>query len=104
MIKGTFYEIDLKYIGEFKFLFSENTSHKCGDKKYFMESFWNPPQYGIVDFIVGYGVDDIEEEMNRVNEDMSYFVDGARISCKVHIEEDNNDDGVYEEILRYVGL
>ena len=75
IIQGTFYEINLEELGEFKFLFSENKESKSVKDKFFVESFWNPPNYGLVDFIVGYYCESIECEINRIIEDMSYFID-----------------------------
>lgn len=99
IIKGTFYKINVEDLGEFNFLFSENINDKRFTKKYFMESYWNPDNYGIVDFIVGYEVDNIEEEINRITEDMSYFIDGARISCLCHMDDNTDTEGIYEGIL-----
>lgn len=104
IIKGVFYQINVDELGEFKFLFSENMDIQRGEKKYFLESFWNPPNYGLVDFIVGYYVEDIEKEMNRIKEDMNYFIDGARVSCLCRIEDGTDTEGVYEGILyKYFG-
>jgi len=99
IIKGTFYQINIGDLGEFRFLFSKNMDIQRGEKKYFLETFWNPPNYGLVDFIVGYYCEDIEKEINRIKEDMSYFIDGARVSCLCRIESGQDDEGVYEGIL-----
>ena len=99
IIQGTFYEINLEGLGEFKFLFSENKESKSVKDKFFVQSFWNPPNYGLVDFIVGYNCESIEWEINRIIEDMSYFIDGARVSCLCRIESNHDDEGVYQGIL-----
>jgi len=99
IIQGTFYEINLEGLGEFKFLFSENKESKSVKDKYHVESFWNPPNYGLVDFIVGYYCESIEWEINRIIEDMNYFIDGARVSCLSRIESNHDNEGVYQGIL-----
>ena len=103
--KGVHFEVNIKDLGEFRFLFSYNKDKgkdkesKSSNKKYFLEVFWNPPSYGLVDFLVGYYVDDIDKEMDKIIEDMSYFIDGARVSCLCRIESGHDDEGVYEGIL-----
>lgn len=105
IIKGTFYKINVEDLGEFNFLFSENKEITSGTNKYFVESYWNPDNYGLVDFIVGYYVDDIEDEIYKITNDMSYFINGARISCECHMDDVSDDEGVYENILvSYFGL
>lgn len=99
IIKGTFFQINIDDLGEFKFLFSENKDIRKGTDKYLMESFWNPPNYGLVDFIVGYYCADTEKEMHRIIDDPSYFIDGARVSCLCRIESGHDDEGVYQGIL-----
>jgi hypothetical protein len=97
--KGISYQFDVKGLGEFRFIFSRNYNITKGTDKYYFESYWNPERYGLVDFIVGYYVDNIEDEVKRLSHDLSYFIDGARISCICRIEADNDDEGVYEGIL-----
>lgn len=97
--QGYFFEINIKDLGEFKFLFSDNEDVRPGTNKFFVECFWNPPNYGLVDHIVGYYCEEIEKEMDRITEDMSYFIDGARVSCVCRIEDGHDDEGVYEGIL-----
>jgi len=99
IIQGTFYEINLEELGEFKFLFSENKESKSVKDKFFVQSFWNPPNYGLVDHIVGYYCESIEWEINRIIEDMSYFIDGARVSCLCRINDNSDNEGVYQGIL-----
>ena len=99
IIQGTYYEINLEGLGEFKFLFSENKESKSVKDKFFVESFWNPPNYGLVDFIVGYYCESIEWEINRIIDDMSYFIDGARVSCLCRINDNSDNEGVYQGIL-----
>jgi len=99
IIQGTFYEINLEGLGEFKFLFSENKESKSVKDKFFVESFWNPPNYGLVDHIVGYYCESIEWEINRIINDMNYFIDGARVSCLSRIESNHDNEGVYQGIL-----
>ena len=99
IILGTFYEINLEGLGEFKFLFSENKESKSVKDKFFVESFWNPPNYGLVDFIVGYYCESIEWEINRIIDDMSYFIDGARVSCLCRIDDNSDNEGIYQGIL-----
>ena len=99
IIQGTFYEINLEGLGEFKFLFSENKNSKSVKDKFFVESFWNPPNYGLVDHIVGYYCESIEWEINRIIDDMSYFIDGARVSCLSRIDDNSDNEGVYQGIL-----
>ena len=99
IIQGTFYEINLEGLGEFKFLFSENKESKSVKDKFFVESFWNPPNYGLVDFIVGYYCESIEWEINRIIDDMSYFIDGARVSCLCRIDDNSDNEGIYQGIL-----
>ena len=43
IIQGTYYEINLEGLGEFKFLFSKNKESKSVKDKFFVQSFWNPP-------------------------------------------------------------
>jgi len=98
--KGVSYQFDVKGLGEFRFIFSRNcdiTPGKGG--RYYFESYWNPDNYGLVDFIVGYYVDDIEDEVRRLKDDLSYFIDGARTSCQCRIDSGHDDEGVYESIL-----
>lgn len=95
MIKGTFYRIDIKDLGEFRFLFQD----KNDEGKYFMEVYWNPDNYGLVDFLYGCYVDDIKKEMSENSDDMDYFIDSARISCICRIEDGTDIEGVYEGIL-----
>ena len=108
--QGVYYDLEIKDLGEFKFLFSinedkgkledkNNQNDKSSNKEYFLEAFWNPPQYGLVDFLVGYYVDDIDKEMDKIIDDMSYFIDGARVSCLCRIKNNHDDEGVYEGIL-----
>ena len=99
IIQGTYYEINLEGLGEFKFLFSENKESKSVKDKFFVESFWNPPNYGLVDHIVGYYCESVEWEINRIIEDMSYFIDGARVSCLCRIDDNSDNEGVYQSIL-----
>ena len=99
IIQGTYYEINLEGLGEFKFLFSENKESKSVKDKFFVESFWNPPNYGLVDHIVGYYCKSIELEINKIIDDMSYFIDCARVSCLCRIDSNHDDEGVYEGIL-----
>lgn len=99
IIKGTFYKIKVEDLGEFNFLFSENKGINPDTKNYFMESYWNPDNYGRIDFIVGYYVDDIEDEIYKITKDISYFIDGAKISCECHMDDGSDDEGVYEGIL-----
>jgi hypothetical protein len=102
---GTFCEINIEGLGEFKFLFSKNPDVKPGTNKYYVESIWNPKNYGKIDFIVGYYVSDINEEIQSLMFDMSYFIDGAKIACEIHVEEDDDIDGVYTGILcSYFGV
>jgi len=99
LTQGMFYEINLERLGEFKFLFSENKESKSVKDKFFMECFWNPPNYGLVDFIVGHYCESIEWEIQRIVNDMSYYIDGARVSCLCRIDSGHDDEGVYEGIL-----
>ena len=99
IIQGTFYEINLEGLGEFKFLFSENKESKSVKDKFFVESFWNPPNYGLVDFIVGYYCESIEWEINRIIDDMNYFIDCARVSCLCRIDDNSDNEGIYQGIL-----
>jgi len=103
--KGVHFEVNIKDLGEFRFLFSNNKDKgkdkesNSSNKEYFLEAFWNPPQYGLVNFLVGYYVDDIDKEMDIIIDDMSYFIDGVRVSCLCRIESNHDDEGVYEGIL-----
>ena len=100
LTQGMFYEINLEGLGEFKFLFSENKESKSVKDKFFMECFWNPPNYGLVDHIVGYYCESVEWEINRILDDkMDYFIDGARVACLCRIDSNHDDEGVYEGIL-----
>jgi predicted RNase H-related nuclease YkuK (DUF458 family) len=98
---GVCHEIIVEGLGEFKFIFSKKDIDKWDDckEKIHLEVFWNPERYGVTDFIIGYFVDDIEEEMESIIEDMSYFIDGARISCECHLDDDTDNDGIYTGIL-----
>jgi len=99
--KGVSYQFDVKGLGEFRFIFSRNTdiTPNNGKNKYYFESYWSPESYGLVDFIVGYYVDNIEDEVKRLSYDLDYFIEGARISCECHIDADNDIDVVYTGIL-----
>ena len=99
IIQGTFYEINLEGLGEFKFLFSENKESKSVKDKFFVQSFWNPPNYGLVDFIVGYYCESVEWEINRIIDDMSYFIDGARVSCLCRIDDNSDNEGILDEFF-----
>jgi hypothetical protein len=90
---GVFHQVNIDNLGEFKFLFTNKGN------KYYLESYWNPENYGESHFIVGYEVDDIEKEISKIKEDMSYFIDGARIACECKVEAEEDIDGVYEGIL-----
>jgi len=57
------------------------------------------PNYGLVDHIVGYYCESIEWEINRIIDDMSYFIDGARVSCLCRIDDNSDNEGVYQGIL-----
>lgn len=96
---GKSYQFDIEGLGEFRFIFSRNSNITPGTDKYYFESYWNPENYGLVDFIVGYYVDDIEDEVKRLNYDLSYFIDGARVSCLCRIDAGHDNEGVYEGIL-----
>jgi len=98
-IQGRFMELIVDGLGEFKFLFKENIPDNESRGKYYMEVLWNPSGYGIVDFIVGMDIEDIDSEIEDIKEDMSYYIDGARVSCECHIENGTDDEGVYQEIL-----
>ena len=98
-IQGRFMELIVDELGEFKFLFKDNIPDDESQGKYLMEAFWNPPDYGIVDFLEGHYVDDIDLEIENIKENMSYYIDGARISCESHIENKTDDEGVYQDIL-----
>ena len=99
--KGVSYQFDVEGLGEFRFIFSRNLdiTPNNGKDKYYLESYWNPANYGLVDFIVGYYVDDIEDAVKRFSYNLDYFIDGARISCICRIEAGHDDEGVYEGIL-----
>ena len=99
--KGVSYQFDVEGLGEFRFIFSRNSdiTPNNGKDKYYLESYWNPANYGLVDFIVGYYVDDIEDAVKRFSYDLDYFIDGARISCLCRIEDGSDNEGVYEGIL-----
>ena len=99
--KGISYQFDIEGLGEFRFIFSRNNdiTPNSGKDKYYFESYWNPKQYGLVDFIVGYYVDNIEDEVKRLTYDLDYYIKGARISCECHIDTNDDIDGVYTGIL-----
>lgn len=97
--KGQSYQFDIEGLGEFRFIFSRNPDITPGKDKYYFESYWNPERYGLIDFIVGYYVDNIEDEIKRLSYDLSYFIDGAKISCQCRIDAGHDDEGVYEGIL-----
>jgi hypothetical protein len=97
--KGVSYQFDVEGLGEFRFIFSRNLDITPGTDKYYMKSYWNPESYGLVDFIVGCYINDIEDEVKGLSHDLSYFVDGARISCICRIEDGSDNEGVYEGIL-----
>ncbi len=97
MVSGSFYKVEIEELGEFRFLFENKAKHNQGN--YFLEAYWSPKNYGIVDHIVGYDVKDINIEMYKIINDMSYFIDGARVSCICHMEDNTDTEGVYEGIL-----
>lgn len=99
--RGTYFRKDVKDLGEFRFVFMKTPKEDLreGTNKYFMECFWNPKNYGMVDFVVGYYVEDIDDEIDRISDDMSYFIDGAKISCECRIGSDEDNEGMYEDIL-----
>lgn len=96
--KGVFYQIDIENLGEFRFLFHDK-GKLTETKNHYLEVYWNPSNYGLVDFLVGYDVEDIDKEIAEFQEDMSYFIDSARISCICRIEDGSDNEGVYEGIL-----
>lgn len=93
---ATAYLKEVKGLGEFKFIFSKSKDKKVG-KQLYMEAFFNPEDYGIVDFLIGYGVDDFDDEINSIENNFEYFIDCAKISCICHLEDDI--DGVYTGLL-----
>lgn len=96
---GKSYQFDIEGLGEFRFIFTENEEVTSGTDKYFLECYWNPERYGLVDFIVGYYVDNIEDTVERLSYDLDYFIEGARISCLCRIDIGQDDEAVYEDIL-----
>lgn len=95
---GIFYEISIKGLGEFKFMFSDKSADEDSQGKYFMEVFWYPDGlYGLVDLFDNKYTDDIEAEMNNL--DMDYYIDSARVACKCQIRAGFDVMGVYEKIL-----
>jgi hypothetical protein len=98
---GTFFEIDIEGLGEFRFLFSVNKEFKSKENQYYVESYWCPTNYGIVDFIEGHYVENIfKERIDIINNSMDYYIDGARISCICHIEDNTDTENVYSDILK----
>lgn len=89
---------EIEGLGEFKFIFTVNTNHP-DQSEYYVESFFNPFNYGSVDFLVGYYVNNIDEEIKRYENDFDYFIDSARISCEYAIQDTDDIDGEYTGIL-----
>lgn len=95
---GRYMELNTVNQGVFRFMFKLNPDPDP-KTKYYMEVLWNPERYGIVDFLVGMDIDDIDAEMQSIKRDISYYANGARIACEGHVEEDTDPDGVYKTIL-----
>lgn len=98
-IQGRYMELIVDGLGEFKFLFKENEPDDETQGKYIVEAFWNPHDYGIVDFIVGCYINDIDSTMESIKENMIYYIEGARVSCESHIKDGTDEEGVYQDIL-----
>jgi hypothetical protein len=47
----------------------------------------------VIDFLIGY------KEINYIINDMSYFIDGVRISYLCRIEDGTDTEGVYQGIF-----
>jgi hypothetical protein len=99
--KGKCFRFSIEGLGELTFIFTQNTKVPIpqGGKKYYVECFWNPGNYGSVDFIVGYYAESVDDEVKRLCADLDYYIDGARISCESHVINDINEE-VYLDILR----
>jgi hypothetical protein len=97
-IQGRFMELIVDGLGNFKFIFKENIPDNESQCKYIVEAFWNPPNCEIVDFIVACYIDDIDSYMEDIKNNMIYYIEGARISCKYHIENGSDNKGVYKDI------
>jgi len=93
---GKVYLREIEGLGEFTFVFSKS-KWEDSKKKYMLQSYFNPKNYGKVDFIVGYEIDSIGEEIVKLERDFDYFIDGARVSCLCNLE--NDDEGVYTALL-----
>lgn len=100
---GKSYLREIEDLGEFTFIFTKTPLEeiKPGTSKYYVEALWNPENYGLVDFIIGYYIEDIDEEIDRYESEdgLDYFIDGARISCECRIASGHDDEGVYTGIL-----
>ena len=99
--KGKCFRFNVEGLGEFTFIFTQNTKVPIpqGEKRYYVECFWNPENYGEVDFIVGYYVESVDDEVKQLCSDLDYFIDGARIFSEGHLVNDI-DEEVYVNILR----
>ena len=104
--KAIAYLRDIDELGEFKFIFNRvpfNELKKGVNDKYFVEAFFNPKSYGNVDFLVGYYVHDMGEEIEKFEDDesgmMEYYIDCARISCECAVEFTDDIDGMYCGLL-----
>lgn len=99
--KGIYFRKDIDNLGEFRFVFCKTPEEELreGTNKYFVECFWSPENYGLVDFIVGLFVSDIDEAIEDYSNNMDYFIDGARVSCECRMASDEDKEGVYEGIL-----
>jgi hypothetical protein len=94
--EGKCYQIDIEDLGEFRFLVYDNVE-KINNQKYYFESYWSPEKYGILDFIIGSSFDNFEED---VIDNIDYYIDGARISCEIHVQENTDTEDVYRDILK----
>ena len=64
-----------------------------------METFWNPQDYGKLDFLVGLLTNDIEQTMEVVRSDLSDYINGIESICRSHVDEGSDRDGVYKSII-----
>lgn len=96
--RGIYYRRDIKRLGEFRFVFGSTLN--TGDKGCYMEAFFNPMEYGDTSFIVGYAVNNVDEEIEKLEDNIDYFINGAATTCLCKLENNEDYDEIYENILR----
>ena len=101
--KAIAYLKEVDDLGEFKFIFTETPKEDIGFStgKYSVDSYFSIPNYGEINFLEGYYVNDIDKEIEELEkEDGMYgLINCARISCECNVEFTDDVDGMNCGIL-----